>query len=549
MNQNKQNSRSKRNSQSRKGANSRSKGKGREENFDEKIEDQRSGKGAPIINNAAMYFKDKQLAEMVTNFSFNQYLGSERFDESYPELSVPNVLQIYLNPSPGWLDGNVSEGINAIALKMYTLLSANNAKTTTYGPQDLSTLVLAMGQLIAMSEHCRRILGCAYLYSIRNRFIPRGLIDALGVDSSDLFNSLAQYRIKFNTILNRMNAIPMVSNIEYFKKSYEIYRHVYTDTESPMCQYYVTIPRSTWIVDEASYSGGTILKTVSVTSRGVPKTFDQLLGILDNMLAALMQSSTFNAIYSDILRLNKADWTFELCSEGYTCMPEFNPMIQLQFMNATIMGEPVADPTSMASTLAGEYPFGDYTPGNDVYPVIGEDPQSQSANSLRFNPLFTFTSDIMSKSRLINFPDSTGNPDLDQRCDATRYVAILKNSQQAYDGELWYNGDQSTDSIVNSIVLPDYYVTFMRAVTYIGNTSAHAYNLPIGNVFKFRDSYETAGMFTEITTMTVLSNFEYAPLMYLDLSPSSGTEYEVHILNSIGELDFFTFVDYDRVRM
>lgn len=516
------------------------------DSIDKDIEDQRSGNGSPIINNAGMYFKDKQLAEMVTNFSFNQYLGSDMYDSRYPHFKVPNVMVYFLNPSPGWLDGNVSEGINAMALKMYTLLSANNAKTTSYGPQDISTLVLAMGQLIAMTEHARRILGCAYLYSIRNRFIPRGLINAMGIDSDDLFNSLAQYRIKFNTLVNRMNAIPMVSNIEYFKKSYEIYRHVYTDTESPMCQYYVVVPFSTWTVDESSYEGGTVLRTTQVIGNSGPLKFSGLLQILEDMLKNLMESSTFNFIYSDILRLNKADWTFQLCSEDYTCMPEYNPMMCLQLMNATILGNPIANPQSMKSTLAGERYFGDYTTGNDVYPVIGSSPSAQSSNSLRYNPLFVVNSAALEKPRLINFPESTGNPDLDQRCDATRYVAIFKHCQAAYEGANWYNGDQSATDIVNAAVIPDYYVVAIEAQTYVGNKidpTLKCY-LPVGNVIKVRPEYSDNNI-PAVKQAVMMSNFRFAPIMMYDESTQTGQEMIDWTIGACGELDFFTFIDYN----
>jgi hypothetical protein len=523
----------------------RSKGRGsrpksKEKNMDQEITEQKEGKGSPIINNAAMYFTDMELAEMVTNISFNQFIGSDRGNfEEYPELDVPNIMKYFVNPCPGWLDGNVSEGINAVALKTYTILSASNAKTTNYGPQDISTLILAFGEVLSFTEHLRRILGVAYLYNVRNRFVPRGVMKALGVESTDLTKNLATYRIRFNTIINRINTIPVMKNIEYLNKCYELYRHIYTDSESPMAQYYVMLPYSTWILNEAGSQQGSTLETVllfDTVERNLKPlftTYDKLLDQLDAMINTLLTSSTFNYIYADVLRLGVETWTVELCSEGYACMPEYNPMIALQLQNAIAIGAPVNDPDDYAYILQeGESP-NYYTASNNVIPNVNQ-------NSLEYRPLFVWSSDAVGRPRILNFPHSEGHPDIDQRCDATRYMAISK-LENAAEGYFFYNGDGNQASAKDVMVLADHYITHIKVESYAGDTLASEFVAPEGNTYI---SYgEGVATWPLPLQMAKISNFSYAPIFYIDVNSGSMVPGVTHIRALFCELDYFTEID------
>lgn len=202
------------------------------------------------VNNPNWYFTDRQLAEMATTFSFNQFLGQDfAISENGKSIeSVTTAAILAINPSIGYIHKNypMSDGINMAGMKLYTTLSANNAKTTQYAPQDVTALILAVGSLLSYVSYVRRVFGLAFTVNQRNRFYPTQLMNALGADAEDMVKNLADYRLQFNTLLNTINQIPIPLNIAYLDKWSTIYDNVYLDSDSPMAQTIALRPYSVW---------------------------------------------------------------------------------------------------------------------------------------------------------------------------------------------------------------------------------------------------------------------------------------------------------------
>lgn len=217
-----------------------------------------SGKqSAPVRNNASMYFSNPILADQVSSFSFNQFMGSKDSLGPVGTFSAPTIATYWMNPCPGYSIGDVHTGINVDGLKLYTILSANNAKTTQYAPQDVTTLILAMGEIISLSEVIKRAMGVAYTYNVRNRTLPLQVVTAMGIDPAFITTGeLARLRIRLNTALNQANAIPFFGNIPYLEKCKRLYQVYYMDSESPMSQLIIPMPMTTWRLNEGVSSTG-----------------------------------------------------------------------------------------------------------------------------------------------------------------------------------------------------------------------------------------------------------------------------------------------------
>lgn len=456
----------------------------------------------PVRNNASMYITDPALAAMVSNISFNQFIGQKPIIPDNKTVNIPGFCTLLINPSPMWSDGNLQDGINMAGLKWYTHLSANNAKTTNYAPQDIMTLILAMGEVISTIEAAKRAIGLATVYNVRNRLFPKGAIRACGFDQDDLLKNLANYRIRLNTLINICNAIPIPNDeqLQYFKKCRTIYQTLFTDAESPMSQIYLFRQYSTWILDETSYDQGTILKTEPLYTHNSPMTMDAFLNTLEEMINMLLTSTTFNYIYADMLRVMDPSklYTFTGVPDDYSVIPEFNPMMLLQIHNAEMCVPPSAD------TLSNEY-----TPSNDVYPVV-------ATNSLRFNPKFSRSCDIWTHQRVVDFPHSNGNPTVDEIVDSTRYKVI---------GESSLSG---AEFVTSKVWLADHYPVYVEITD--GDQVATMSDLVLGGTGQM-------GL-DEVKIIADLTKFDYAPLAYVY---DTATD-KVQPKCVVGDMDFFTTI-------
>lgn len=465
-------------------------------------------------NTASMYFSDLSLAEQTTRFSFNQFLGDAKTLTVFGNRPPSTVLTLEVNPSPGLTTGADDAGVNIAGRRTYTKLSAGNAKTTNYAPQDVTTLILAVGEIISMIEAAKRAFRVVYTYDVRNKSIPLGIIRAMGFDPEMCDEGkIGPLRIDLNVAINSFNQIPIMKNVSYLAKCAEVFANYYSDSESRMAQYYLFTPHSTWLLDETGSEEGTVLRTKPVLTGcpGNQQKMSDFIKLIKDMIRAISDSSTFGYIYSDILRLvpPESQYKVALLMENEILLPVYDPMKLLQIHNSTAAGLPTGS----------TYTKGKITPNNDVYPNVNN-------NSIEYLPSFAvdnaFLMPYMDHEVIIDFPHSMGDPDLDQRVDITRYQSII------------YTNEDNSTNLFNSTI-PDHYI-----VDYLMFFNTNHWKTFTSRVVhkETGSSVPTSGLLTLISD---LQKFDYHPFVRCEYSDTSEPSTTVNVL--CGDIDFFTTVD------
>lgn len=408
-------------------------------------------------NDPNWYFLDANVADQAATFSFNQFLGTDvsvrglEFKSGSPapvaadySLRVPSILVASCNPSAGSTKDKFA-GINLAALKTYTQLSARNAKTTNYAPQDITILVLAMGELLSIVEHIRRAFGVAFTYNQRNRSLPVRLLNCMGFNADEFLTNLADKRLEFNSWITAINKIPFPTNFSYVYKCVDMYQKVYADSESAMAQLVFMRPYSTWVLDETTSDKGGYLSTRElpqiINDADGTKTWELWSSIVTSQINALMESATYNYVYADVLMLHDKYsmplMKLDYLTSDYYVLPEYNRNFMLQIHNARAVGKPFVSAS------------GAFTKFNDVEP----DP---NLNRVNYRPGFLVPNvSKYIRDALIDF--DTPDASVVDRIEATRYCAIMETDGIATAGE--FN--------VVSYQLPDHYIVDFNVI--IGN--------------------------------------------------------------------------------
>lgn len=463
------------------------------------------------INNPTFYFTDETLKNQISNISFNQFtgvpfaIGTDAIDGRATTIGPSSIMAIALNPSAGFTntDSPNANSVNLAMLSLYTKLSANNAKTTSYAPQDLATLLFALGNVISMSSFITRLFGIARLFNIRNRAYPSQVMAAMNVDYDDLKMNFSDYRNRFNLDLVSISQIPIPANIPYFTKCSEIYSGLYLDMDgSSMAQTYLFYPYSAWLFDEAYSADGSGLETTAIfASTGLTK-LSSILTTFENMINALLNSSTLNAIYSDILRVADKEgvplYSFTTVPDDYFVLPTYNPEVRKWINNLVIMGAP----------MVTGYETG-YTPDNDVEP-------NANMNWIVYRPQFeTFTRTQLQP--IINF--DSGNITNDDVIEATRLSATFTSKLN----------EAETNYVTTKVALPDHYVVSVRIIDAYG--SAHPLAHPVVAV-------NSTNYMNVLAILEQASNFDWAPFIYVADSNAS-------LSNVIGDVNYYTTVSME----
>jgi hypothetical protein len=481
------------------------------------------------FGNPNWYFVDKTLAEQTAQFSFQDFIGAGTLLNN--GVVLPSIMTISLNPSA---DNSLAgyAGISTATLmarKLYNTLANTSGRTQNYAPQDVFTLLLALGEIISYASYLKRALGVAYTYNIRNRDFPSKIIDVMGINSSDLFANLNRYRVELNTLLTQVNKIPFPANIAWFDKCNALYEGIFQDNMSPMSQIYIMIPATTWILDESSYEEGTVLRTIPVTVNSfnnyssLTRNMSSHISTLRSMIQALLTSTTLNYIYGDILnytsKFNVKLLYMNMIEDNYTVMPQYDQEVLLHIHNMMLLGSPTVD---IADRKPATPILSTYTPYNDVFPDVNN-------NSIVYNPIFRSTLSAQELTDrqiglmdIVDFP--FGVPDLIGKIEATRFQ--IRNDIGVGEGDksLAFINDTDIAGIV-ATVLPDHYPVRIKMYAPGGDN----------NVFEFDNTWSltASSRFAHFIT-----KFDNAPLIYINNT-------ETGMNHVIGDVNYYTNLPSD----
>lgn len=481
------------------------------------------------FGNPNWYFIDKTLAEQTAQFSFQDFIGSGTLTDN--GVTLPSIMTISLNPSAdNCLAGYA--GISTATLmarKLYNSLANTSGRTQNYAPQDVYTLLLALGEIISYVSYLKRSLGVAFTYNVRNRDFPSKIIDCMGIDSSDLFKNLNQYRVELNTILTQINKIPFPANIAWFDKCNALYESLFQDNMSPMSQIYIIIPATTWKLDEQSYEQGTVLRTTPVTATSesnysiTKRTFSAHLETLRSMVQALLTSTTLNYIYGDVLnyatKFGVKLLYMNTIEDSYSVMPQYDQEVLLHIHNMLLIGSPIVD---ISGTRIPAKPIlAQYTPYNDVFPDVNN-------NSIIYNPVFKASKTAqqlidcgIGHMNIVDFP--FGAPDLVGKIESTRFQIRNDVGTGSGDKSIAFTDSQGNFAGIVATVLPDHYPVLIEAYS------------PDGSTFSTDKSYITT---MKANMMHYLTKFDNAPLMYI-------TSTETGISQVLGDVNYYTNLPSD----
>lgn len=531
-------------------------------------------------NDPNWYFTSPELATQASELSFQNMLGAGPVISNY---EVPGIMVFRMNPCPGVsfsvangatynptdaeltdyaykrntgstvIDG-AAGGINLMSTKIYTLLSTYSGRTSSYGPEDVAAMLLAIGEIGSVVEHLRRAFGVAMTYNPRNRFLPVGLLKAMNIDGDDLFANLANYRMRFNTLIARINQIPILDNIGYIRKCRDMYQKIYMDEVSSMGQIYFYVPDTTWTMMEAyvtgndPWAGETCLLTTPIITNA-DRTMGDLLGILENMVNKLLFSSTLNVVYSDLFNLaNKIGVqfsNFDYLAENYVVMPEYNRNANLQMHNLTVFGKPNLDHNTNGITTAPLKPYSVtdvpvinapntvnwgngslvITPNNDVWTcAINNTVVYSPAVVVPHGNVTNKTESFYSGLQVVDM--DTDMPTMEDRIEALRFKAF----ESGFVCHSSYGTSFDKSNVFKILPsLPDHYCT-----------GIHIFTSPTSVPTAINKSVSNGN---NIEHADLLSQCALHPIMYYKNSAWASTVTDISGL--FGSLTFFTCIDYN----
>lgn len=481
-------------------------------------------------NDPSWYIPNPMVMDQATRVSFDDFIGVPvEFDPS-GSLSLLKstvkpgaIMQVFMNPSPGYTgkDDPKVAAINQQGFRTYARLSSINAKNTNYLPQDVTTMILAMGELISMISLAQRAYGLLWTYNVRNRTMPSTLVDAAGVKASDLRAQAAPFLIRLNTLIVEANKIPFPSNIDYFKKCAQLYSTVYRDSETDMSEVYVPVPATYWRILEDVVPEGTILKTTRLLDEGinyVPLQCKDLLDRIEAIINTMLTSATYNYVYSDIINLATKDASVQMLQFtpvdfNYTVSPVVDREFLLKINNATILGAPVK--------AGWQHDPLDHTDENDVIPDV-------DSMCLIYAPQFSSMEPSLGLDKIINF--SNDAPSMEERLVATRLFNAAPLHRMGEVVAPAVETSYAYYTTKNGIAMGDHYISSINIIT--DDVQEPDLIVPHSGII------EASGD----ESISILTRFSQHPYIYEFIMDTPAMTQSLEGI--LGDMDFFTNLEF-----
>lgn len=304
--------------------------------YNDQAESQQESK----VNDVSWYATSQELLRDSASFSWLTATGTPWSLEVTNETAAavlndqvaPGIMTLSLIPTPGKANSAVSP-VNVAARNIYAWVRHANAGHANYDSQDLMLYLLAMDEVYMFYAHLVRIYGLAKAYSQYNRYYPRYLIEALGVDFENVIANLAQLRYGINSFGAKIGSFAIPASMPYFARHQWMYSGVYVDSPSYKAQSYMYKPLGYRTYEEKEGAG--YLKFHQLLGN---LTVDQLLEYANELMNKVALSEDCNIMSGDILKAFGIDKIYKIAPipEDYIVLPAYVPEVLSQIQNATV---------------------------------------------------------------------------------------------------------------------------------------------------------------------------------------------------------------------
>lgn len=317
-------------------------------------------------NDPSWYALNPQLLKDTASFPYAWPLGNRlnlgKYADYINEGSVPGVLVMNWVPTIGYSDGGTSP-VNVASINTYTKVRHDNSGHANYDHADYMMYLLAMDSVYAYHSWMRRLYGVMLTYSNTNRYYPRAIVKAMGVDFDYLQRNLADFRQYINTYAIKASALAVPAKMSYMTKHYWMSEGLYYDSQQDKPQTYLfnplgfykfaltagDMPHGILQFEPMFYTGTPGQNQVMYTGATVPDndtwTLSDIVHYGDNLLAPIISDEDFGIMSGDTLKSFGVGgcYTLPFTEETYTVVPSYSEEVLDQIQNATFIGMPVID--------------------------------------------------------------------------------------------------------------------------------------------------------------------------------------------------------------
>lgn len=322
--------------------------------------DKRANSGNPLdlpthaANDISWYTKSPEQVKNVANISFLTANGA--ILESVDPLNAQDDLRSYgaagvmrLGFVPTF--GNPTQPHDPMNIAMqdtYAFVRHYNSGSRNYYAPDFWKYLAVMDCAYSYAGYLTRAYGFMNSFSAVNRYLPKQVIRAMGIDWDDVHNHISEFRTYINNYVSRINSMAVPATLPIFERHYWMSTNVYQDSPNLKSQLYLFVPEVYGQWNDATGNLDFIKFTPDIGARTASKevdytsylTFADLTNIGDGITNKIFASEDFNIMSGDILKAFEGK-VFRVggVASDFILAPVYDAAVLNEIMNSVAVGD------------------------------------------------------------------------------------------------------------------------------------------------------------------------------------------------------------------
>lgn len=370
------------------------------------------------INDPQWYVPSDQILQDVANISYNLPLGLKTGNEAGYTIAeskftgyktadrIPGIATMYVTPTFG-ISTDETSAMNIAAVNLYAAIRRANSGAKNYDAPDLMQSLIGVAQAYSAVSWLIRLYGYSTTFSSMNRYIPRALVTANGVNFDSIAANLNDFRTQINLLILQLNAIHVPAGIPIFERSFMIYSKAFSDSDTPQAQIYQYAPKGFYMRSDTT--GELKFTRTPYAQTGTLTDYSELIIYVRNMINSLLYSEDVGTISGDILKAfgESGLYTVPMIPENYSVIPSLSDEIRSQFENAVIFN---TDDEKSSFSITQDVDRGFLKTNYNVV-TISSEPGQVVGKFVNFHKTDITPADTMVATRLIPTTHSVFNAD------------------------------------------------------------------------------------------------------------------------------------------
>lgn len=313
-----------------------------------------------VTNHISWYNKypNRVLANCQVNFQYplgtKYVLGA--FNNGTADFTEPGLMALHVISTYPIRDG-AADPINKQFDLLFTQVRATiSGNYKNYEPTDLAIHTMAIAEFIAYMSWVRRLYASLNTYSPDNKYLPKMLIEANGVNFESLKYNKMAFWDAINQLAIRSAVLYLPGVMDYMKRKQFMFDNVFSEA-GPNTQLYMYVPESFGRLTYNVETGLAEIQRLTVYHQNKLVEWTEVIQYGENLLNAILTDEDAMMINGDLRKcfpkseLERMPIPFNIALN----LNNHDPGALEQILNATILPSSVVDNVVHVDAKTGSY--------------------------------------------------------------------------------------------------------------------------------------------------------------------------------------------------